>query len=162
MNTKKRTLTTLLACVMVVCTLLASALPASAATCSNGTSTQTIKVETKADWWKWGSESITLTQTKGECRMTAYKYWPLFEPYTKKTETYGRWDISVQSDDGSHSYETKLTGATKKVDLEPDKTYTITVKWNETDELSTMYRYGQYTTYPAWYVSDVHKVIRYE
>ena len=72
--------------VLTICTVFTTT--AFAATSSSGKSTRTITVSTKANWLIPGSESITLSQTKG---VRSEK-----NPFTGKVKTkncYGEWDI---------------------------------------------------------------------
>lgn len=108
------------ALVMLFCTLFAISVPASAATYSSGTQTRTITVVTKSNYWIFGSESITLSQSKGTCVKKSYN---LFTGKTKNTTSkqYGEWDIVVKATDGSHTFKKTLTGSSVKLNLKPTK-----------------------------------------
>lgn len=75
MTMAKRIVSATLVFCMLICTLFTAAIPASAATYSSGTSTRTITVSTKANYWIPGSESITLSQTKGVCEKKSYNFF---------------------------------------------------------------------------------------
>lgn len=148
----------LLAIFLVFATLISCmCLPASAATCSWGTRTQTITVHTKGCWWYPGSESITISQSKG---CFSYTNWQ-GQNATKKA--YGGWNISYYATDGSHSGTKYLSGSSVKINLKPDKTYTITISYdfnNDTFE-AVSHKNFRWQTYPSWQVSSTWKVSSY-
>ncbi|MBQ8283842.1 MAG: hypothetical protein IJX75_01990 [Clostridia bacterium] len=123
---------------------------ASAATNSKGTATRIITVVTKANWWQLGSESITLTQSKG--KVQAWNYL-----WTGNTNSaYATWKITVRSTDGKHTATEYLTGKTKKIKLKPNKTYKITVEW------ANYINWDKgFVATPTWRVSATHKVSKY-
>ncbi len=121
----------------------------SAATKSSGTKTQIITVVTKADWLKWGAESITLTQTAGKAQAWNYLW-------TGKTKSaYATWKITIRSTDGKHKDTQYLTGATKTVKLKPNKTYKITVEWSDYINWDK-----GFVSNPSWRVSKTNKVVK--
>lgn len=128
---------------------------ASAAKTSSGKSTRTITVTTKANWLIPGSESVTLSQTKGVC--TGTKYNLKLQPKTVKTNQYGKWDVVAKSTDGSHTVKKTLSGSSLKISLKPNKTYKITVTWSS-QNIYTELDYGTFTTLPSWKVSSTYKV----
>ena len=60
---------------LILSTIFSLFVPVSAATYGSGTRTGTITVTTKANYWVPGSESITLSQTKGTCRLEKYNFF---------------------------------------------------------------------------------------
>ena len=157
MTTTKRIFTGTLALVMVFCTLFATSIPASAATRSYGIRTQTITVKTKANYWIPGSESITLSQSKGTCVKETTN------PFTGKTSRkpsnqYGEWDIVVKATDGSHTFKRSLTGSSVKLNLKPNKTYKITVTWDSQAVFFKELKKGPFVSYPTWKVKSTWKV----
>ena len=155
-SVKNRLVSMLMAVLMVFSCAVAFVPTAEAATSSSGTRTQTITVETKSNWWKWGSESITLSQAKGTRKTKKFNLfkWRYEE---KTTNSYGTWQISVKSTDGRDNYTTKLTGGSKKLSLKGDKTYTITVSWDSTSDLIYSLDKGSFTSYPTWRVKSANK-----
>ena len=127
---------------------------------SGGKNTSTIYVETKANWLKAGSESITLKQDKATYTYQEYKLskgW-----VTKSKSIYPTYDITIKNITKGKT-ETK-TWKDKSIKLKLDRncTYQITVSYNGT---STWYRsnskLGNYVNYPHWYVSKTNKVSYY-
>ena len=113
------------ACLMFMFTFFVPTVSASAATSSSGTRTQTITVITKANWLLPGSESITLQQTKGVCTKTTTN-WLTGKRSTKTSSEYGTWNIVAKAIDGSHTVKKTLSGKSVKLNLKPNKTYSIT------------------------------------
>jgi len=161
MTKAKKLFTTILACIMLLCTMLCTPLTASAATSSYGTThTRTITVETKANWWLPGSESITLKQTRGTCQR--YKTnWLTGKRKPKTTKVYGTWKVYGRSTDGSHVFSKNLCDGSLKINLKPNKTYKIEVSWNTMIEGGLAVAYGDFIEYPTWKVSKIYKVARY-
>lgn len=153
MTITKRICTGVLAFAMLFATVFAMGIPASAATCSNGISKQTISVTTKANYLVPGSESITIQQTKGVCS----KY-NIFTKKTKTSKQYGEWNIVAVATDGSHKTTATLKGSSVKIKLKPNKTYNITVTWDSDAEFFKEVDKGNYTTYPSWKVKSTWKV----
>lgn len=160
MTRTKKLFTTLIAIVMIFCTMFAITVPTSAATCSSGTSTRTITVRTKANYWIPGSESITISQSKGVCTKKNYNFLTGKTSY-KSTNQYGEWDITVRATDGSHTFYKSLTGGSIKLNLKPNKTYNITITWDSTAATLKCLSKGNYTTYPTWRVKSTYKVSSY-
>lgn len=160
MTKTKRIFTSVIAFALIVCTLFTFSVPTFAATCSSGTQTRTITVKTKANYWCPGSESITIGQYKGTCVKSTYN---LFTGKTnKKTSSqYGEWDINVRATDGSHTFNKTLTGSSIKLNLKPNKTYKITVKWDSQAEIFKTLNKGNYKSYPSWRVKSTWKVASY-
>lgn len=133
---------------------------ASAATCSSGKSTRTITVVTKANWLIPGSESITLSQTKGV--RTEKNYNPFTGKTTTKTrKCYGDWKIVATATDGSHTVKKTLSDGSLKIALKANKTYKITVTWDSTADTIDSVDKGSFTTLPTWKVKSTYKVSNY-
>ncbi len=151
MTATKRTVSIILTLAMVLSTLLAMIIPTSAATKSNGTKTQTITVTTKANWLYPGSESITLSQAKGTLSQKKL--------FSKNAyQSYGCWDVSVVATDGSHSYTKNFDGSSIKLDLKRNKTYKITVSWDDQATFFKTVGKGSFVSCPTWKVKSTHKV----
>ena len=160
MTKTKKIFSTVIAFVMIFCTIFSMTVPTSAATCSNGTKTCTITVTTKSNWFSPGSESITISQSKGTCVKETYN---IFSGKTKKktSSQYGEWDIKVEATDGSHTFTKTLKGSSIKLKLKANKTYKITITWDSTAELFKIMDKGNYTSYPTWKVKSTCKVSNY-
>ena len=153
MEKTKRISSVVISLLMIITTLVIMAVPASAATSSKGIATQTIIVTTKGNWWIPGSESITLSQTKGEC---SYRNFITKKPV--KSKVYGEWDIVAKSTDGQHTVKKTLDGSSVKIPLKPNKTYFITVTWDtQANNIRTLGK-GSFTSYPTWKVKSTYKV----
>lgn len=147
-----------LAMILVVITIFSCmVLPASAATCSFGTSTRVIHVTTKANWFYPGSESITLSQSKG-----TYFYNDWHGRLCSKN-AYGSWNIEVRSEDGSHCYAKSWESGSIKLNLKPNKSYTITVSYNSTydSKLKNSHFGFRWEKLPGWRVSGTWKIAYY-
>ena len=160
MTKTKKLFATIITLVMIMCTIFSTSIPASAATCSSGTSSRTITVVTKACYWKPGSESITISQSKGTCERKVFNILK-GKMVTKTSKQYGEWDIKVCSTDGKHSFNKTLTGGSIKLNLKPNKTYTITITWDSQAETFKELSKGNYISYPTWKVKSVYKVSSY-
>ena len=157
MTKKTKFFTSIIALLMILCSLFTMYLPVSAATYSSGIQTRTITVTTKANYWVPGSESITLSQNKGTCAKTNYNIFT--GKTTKKTSNqYGEWDIIVKATDGSHTFKKSLTGSSIKLNLKPNKTYKITITWDHQAAIFKEIDKGNYTSYPTWRVKSTWKV----
>lgn len=160
MSMTKRIITSTIAFVLIFCTVFALSIPASAATRSSGTQTRTITVVTKANYWIPGSESITISQSKGTCVKSTYN------PFTGKTtrkssNQYGEWIVSVRATDGSDNYTKYLKNGSLKLNLKPNKTYKITITWDSQAAFFKTLERGNYTSYPTWKVKSTWKVSNY-
>ena len=131
-----------------------------AATSSSGTRTQTITVNTKANWWYPGSESITLKQTKGTRTEKNYNFLT-GKTKTKTKKCYGTWKVVAKSTDGKHTLNKKLNGGSLKLSLKANKTYKITVTWDSQADTFGTLDHGSFTQLPTWRVSGTHKVSSY-
>lgn len=151
----KKSIAFLLVIVILICTM---AVPASAATYSSGTSTRTITVVTKANWLYPGSESITISQSKGTFNYSKTNWLGQVTGSASKTD-YGTWKISVVATDGTHSFNKTLSGGSISLNLKPNKTYRITVSYDSTQDIfrGLEYRNFKWRTYPSWKVSSTWK-----
>ncbi len=145
-----------MATILLLTMLLSLAIPASAATKSNGIKTVTMTVTTKANWWIPGSESITLSQTKGTCSTR-----PLFSKKDKISKVYGCWDVVAVATDGSHKVTKNFDGSSVKLNLKPNKTYKITISWDSQASFFQTVGKGNFTSYPTWKVKSTYKVSNY-
>lgn len=114
---------------------------------TNGsTDTSTITVVTKADWYRPGSESITLKNRKVTVKGVKKSFYP-------------KYRVVVRSTDGHHAYNSWLSGAKLKLNLKPDKTYKIRVDFNKAYGNNSYLSYkGNVVVSPYWWVSETHKV----
>ncbi len=162
MTKTRKIFTSVLACVMMLCTLfVVTPITASAAVSSYGTTaTRTITVKTKANWWIPGSESITLKQTKGTCEKTTTNI--ITGKKSKKvSKEYGTWIIVACATDGSDTVRKTLSGSSVKINLKPNKTYKITVTWKNNIANGIQVAKGSFTQFPTWKVSSTYKVSSY-
>lgn len=154
----------ILAMFLVIITIFSCmVLPASAATTSSGTSTRTITVVTKGNWLYPGSESITLSQSKGTFTYSKTNWLGQETGKTGSKSEYGTWNISVAATDGSHSYSKTWKNGSIKLSLKPNKTYTITISYDGMQDVfrGIDYRNFRWTKYPSWRVSSTWKVSSY-
>lgn len=161
MTKTKRISALLMSLVLVFSVAFSTATSASAATASSGMKTQVIYVETKANWWIPGSESITLTQTKGTRTTTTYSFFT-GKSSTKNTSCYGTWDVVAVATDGSHTVKGTLSGSSLKIKLKPNKAYQITVSWNSDKDMIASLSKGSFSKLPTWKVSSTYKVSYYK
>lgn len=160
MTKTKRICALLMSLVLAFSMAFSTAISASAATSSRGTKTQVIYVETKANWWIPGSESITLSQTKGT--RTATTYTLTGKTKTKNTSCYGTWDVVAVATDGSHTVKGTLSGGSLKLKLKPNKAYEITITWNSDKDMINSISKGGFSKLPTWKVSSTYKVSYYK
>lgn len=146
-------------CVVIVLLSLV-VLPAGAATYSYDTSTQSFIVETKANWWYPGSESVSISASKGTFSYSETSWFGKKTGKTKTKKEYGTWKISVSSLDGSHSFSKTMKGSSIKLNLKPNKTYRVTVSYDGTQDTFRQlnYRDFRWNNYPSWKVSGTWKV----
>lgn len=158
----KKLISILLAISICVSCVAVMTLGASAATCSSGTSTQTITVNTKSAYYYPGSSSITLSQTKGVVSYDKTTRWGRVVG-TGTAKYYGTWNITVRATDGSDSFKKSLTGSSLKIKLKPNKTYKITVTYNGAVDTIIMVAHenSRWTRRPSWKVSSTWKVSSY-
>lgn len=117
--------------------------------------TYTFTVTTKADYSKSGCESITFGQTKGVRKVPTGSPWNITY---KNVKDYAKLDIAAQPSNGGKTKTTRLTGSSAKLNLDANKTYTVTVTWMDDnaanlDQISN----GVWTTYPTWNISATNK-----
>lgn len=149
---------------LVIITILSCmVLPAGAATSNSGTSTRTITVITKANWSYPGSESITLSQSKGTFVYAKTNWYGRETGKTGTKSEYATWKISVAATDGSHSYSKTWKNSSITLSLKPNKTYTITISYDSTQDIfrGIDYRNFRWTRYPSWRVKSTWKVSSY-
>lgn len=155
MRKMRKIFVAVVALAIVACTFFALAAPAAAATRSNGTKSVTLTVKTKANYLLPGSESVTLSQKKGNTCWT--------NVITGKKNTgklYGSWNITVRATDGSHTYTEDWNDGSITLKLKPNKTYKITVTWDTSDNNYRLFLNGKgsFTSYPTWNVKSTWKV----
>ena len=138
-------------------------LPASAATTSSGTSSRTITVVTKSNWSYPGSESITLSQSKGTFTYSKTNWLGQETGKTGSKTAYGTWKITVSATDGSHTYSKTWNDGSIKLTLKSNKTYKITITYDGTQDIfrALDYRNFRWSKYPSWRVSSTWKVSSY-
>lgn len=127
---------------------------------SGGANTKTIHVETKANWLKPGSESITLKQNKAKY---TYKTYRLGKGWvTKSGSIYPTYKITIKNNTKGKSKSVTWKDGSEKLNLDRNCTYTITVAYdNNSTWLRSNCNLGSYTTSPYWYVSKTNKVSTY-
>ena len=102
-----------------------------------------ITVETKANYWKPGSESITLQQTGQKYGFTrSYPKWDI----VVEEVVQGKFRVPVE--------RTSLKTKTKKIKLQPNRKYVICVSYSK----CTSNSYGKEST---WKISKTNKVTKY-
>ena len=157
----KRVLSLMLCIIMAISAFCCVNITASAAT-SGGSKAGTITVVTKANYLYPGSSSITLKQSK-----QTLTYKSLVSNKTKtKTGYYGYYNISVYN---ATKGKTKSIcwggGQTKKISLDPNCTYKITVRYNSTATVTfTKAPFGyswKSSSSPYWIVKSTWKVSSY-
>lgn len=148
---------------IVVSILSCSAIAANAATSGNRDATYTMTVTTKANWWIPGGESITISQTKGTFKYSKTDFWGNETGKTGSGTAYGSWTVSARATDGSHYTSKSLGGKSVKLDLKPNKTYKVTIRYISVidDGYATKYHKFHWTQRPQWRVSKTWKVSNY-
>ena len=141
----KKFISMLLVLVTVFTTVMVMFIPAHAAT------TSTYIVTTKANYWYPGSESITIKQVKEE-----YYSNPKKTKTKKRNMSYTVTCTPISwSGKKPKTIKKEFSGSSKKIDLEKNTTYRVTiVPWNY---------YGSYGVKKAGYayISDTHKATFY-
>ncbi len=160
--TKVKRICAVLLCITTLMSVFCSmAFTVSAAT-RGSTRTTTITVKTKANYWYPGASSITLKQEK-----QTLTYRQLFGSRTKtKTGYYGCYNITVYNiTENTYDYEYWSGGRTKKIQLDPNCTYRITLSYNANNTaLFTSQPWGyswKKTSNPSWKVNSTWKVSSY-
>lgn len=158
MKNLKKMLAVLL-CLITIFSMIS--ITASAAT-SGGSSSSSIILSTKANYFYPGASSITLKQTK-----QTLTYKSLYSNKTKaKTGYYGCYNITVWNvTKQTRSYSTWYGGQTKKISLDPNCNYKITISYNPTATIMftsqpTGYSYKS-SSGPSWKVSSTWKLSYY-
>ncbi len=158
MKKSKKILSLVLCVIMIATTLCGLATTASART-SGGSGSATIYVRTKANYFYPGASSVTLQQSKQTitCKsLTGNK--------TKKvSDYYGYYQITVYNvTKNSRTTVNWNGGKTKKISLDPNCTYKITVRY---DSYKTVmfnntplgYTYDRISS-PSWNVKSTWKL----
>lgn len=122
----------------------------------------TIVVQTKSNYWYPGSSSITLKQSKQT--LTYQKLWS----NKKKTQRgyYGQYNITISNITKKTTNNLVWSGGrTKKIKLDGNCIYWITVSYNETatgafKKIPSGYSLKNIST-PSWWLSSVSKVSGY-
>ena len=144
---------------LIVVTLFnCMSLSADAATSSSGTTARTITVVTKGNWLYPGSESITISQSKGNFSYSKTNWLGQIKGSATK-KAYGTWRIHAASTDRTHSFNKTLSSGSIKLNLKPNKTYNITLRYDSTPDtfLRMEHRNFKWTRYPSWRVSSTWK-----
>lgn len=155
----KKTISRIIAVFLCLSMLFALSAEIAFAATSGGKGSTTINVTTKANYWYPGASSITLKQSK-----QTLTYRQLTGSKTKtKTGYYGCYDITVYNKTENDSYSVYWGGGqTKKISLDPNCTYRITVRYNSTaTALFTSQPFGyswKSSSSPSWSVSSKWKV----
>lgn len=156
---KKSMISRMLAVFLCVLTLFGCAQVHVSAATSGGSYSSTVNVKTKANYWYPGASSVTLKQNK-----QTLTYQQLSGAKTKtKTGYYGCYDITVYNVTTNRSKSIYWGGGkTKTIDLDPNCTYRITVRYNSCNtSLFTSAPWGYSwirSSNPYWYVSSTWKV----
>ncbi len=175
--TKIKKIIAVLLCVLTLFSIMSTSVYAAT---SGGNNTKTISVSTKSNWFKPGSESITLKQykTKYYAGHNAKCYGGTCECSLNRRENgyYGYYKITIyNSTDKKTTYKYWDGGQTCKIKLGRNKTYKITVAYinNETiancqanwNKGNGFLRQGGITKVHraacSWYVSSTNKVSSY-
>ena len=156
----------IIAVMMILVSFVSMFSISSSAATSGGERSATITVTTKANYWYPGASSITLQQSK----QTA-TYGQFSTSKTKTTTGYfGYYNITVYNITKNTTKSDNWDGGkTKKIKLDPNCTYKITVSYNSTATVtynvkSPDWRYCNYRgiTSPSWKVCSTHKVTSYK
>lgn len=156
---KRKLFTRIIAVIMVMVTVF-GAIPLSASAATWGTTgSKTISVKTHANYWYPGASSITLKQNK----QTA-TFQSLLGTKTKtQTGFYGCYTITVKNVTKNTSKSITWNGGqTKKIELDPNCTYNITVTYNSAAtnvfKSAPLGYYLKSMSNPYWKVSSTWKV----
>lgn len=122
-----------------------------------GENTKTIHVETKADWSKPGSESITLAQNKATYTYQKFSFGKGW--VSKKGSIYPTYNITIYNITKNKVNEKTWKSSSIKLNLDRDCNYSITVAYDDTSTwLRSNCKSGNYNSGPYWYVKKTHKV----
>ena len=138
--TKTKTFSKVLAVFLMLLTFVSAMNFSSSAATWGGENTRTITVQTKADWSRLGSESITLKQNK--CKYT-YQVWSWGKWVTKTASIYPNYKITIRNNNTGATTTKKWSSSSIKLSLARNTNYTMTVAyyWTNTKKkrlLSTM------------------------
>ena len=160
--TEKKYLPKVLAIFMIMLTVLTTLMIPVSASTRGGSGSSTIYVNTKANYWYPGASSITLTQSK-----QTMTYKALTSSKTKKkTDYFGNYTIRIYNVTKNTSKNTTWGGGkSKKISLDPNCSYRITVSYNSTGTVlfnssPLGYSYKSVTS-PSWNVSSTWKIASY-
>ncbi len=149
-------------CLVMIVTAFSNLTITSYAATSGGSRSTTISVSTKANYWYPGTSSITLKQEK-----QTLTYKALLSNKTKtKSGYYGCYNISVYNVTKNKKSSVYWGGGkTKKISLDPNCTYRITVNYNSTSTaIFTKQPIGyswKKSSSPSWNVSSTWKISSY-
>ena len=153
--TKTKTFSKVLAIFLMLLTFVSVMSFSSSAATSGGENTRTINVQTKADWSRVGSESITLKQNK--CKYT-YQAWSWGKWVTKTANVYPNYKITIRNNNTGATTTKRWSSSSIKLSLARNTSYTITVSY---DWINTWYssncHLGTWVNSPSWWVSSTCK-----
>ncbi|MBQ3554118.1 MAG: hypothetical protein IJA08_05500 [Clostridia bacterium] len=157
--TKCKKITAFLSVIIVALSVIATAIPASAANvCYNvrGNLTQTVKFEVQVGKKIFSSDKVVLTQSKGNTLQSWYGK-------EKVVGLYGRFYVSVYDETARKWIYNNKEWQDKKFTisgwkLKKNHTYTVTVVGKNTKHIFDGYDYTPYVfkkwlSYPSWSVS---------
>lgn len=152
----KKALSVLLAMITLLTLMSIAPFSASAATSGTKSSSSTITVRTKSNYWYPGSSSITLKQSK--CKYTYKNTWGK----TKTASGYADFKINVYCTNTGKSFTKRLDSSSEKIKLDPNKTYKITVSYDSMGTwLNLNGRTPTWKQTPSWRVSGTWKLSSY-
>ncbi len=164
MKTKKyskKFLLKIIAVLSVMATVICSTAVFANASTGGSNNTRKITVKTKANYLLPGSSSITLKQSKGKYTYSSFSFFRGWK--TKTSSGYGVYKITATPIKGKGAKKTaKLTGKSKKISLDKNTTYSVTVAYDSNATwLQNKCKPENWTTYPSWKVSGTWKVSSY-
>lgn len=96
--------------------------------------------------------SITIKQEKG-----------IRSKNGRTKECFGAWLISVKDENGKMLLNLKkFSSGSKKITLEPGKTYTVTMAWDITADSIASLSLGMFDLEPRWSVDKMSKIVSCE
>ena len=160
--TKKRFFSKIMAIFFCVLTLFSVSSMSASASTWGGSGSSTVYVSTKANYWYPGASSVTLKQEK---QTLTYKKLMGSKTKTKKGY-YGCYNIKVYNVTKNKTSNVYWGGGqTKKISLDPNCNYRITVTYNSTNTaLFTSAPLGyswKSSSNPSWKVSSTWKLSSY-
>ena len=144
---------------LLVVTVFALMCTSAFAATSGSTGSRTIYVTTKSDWTYLGTESITLKQSP-----VTVKYTGFFNAKKTTTRTYYPvYNITVRNTATGATKSYTFNSATKKIKLDRDASYTITVAYDR-DRSFLRVPYPAFWIYqseskPYWWVDSACKAV---